>query len=69
MQPPPAKSLFGRTSVRGMQVLCTNPAALAGGRGVADPIFPSKPFAPASTISTGIKLLELTQPRAVGGVL
>jgi hypothetical protein len=61
-QPPPANSLFGRTSARGMQVLCTNPAALAGGSGVVDPIFPSKPFAPGSTISTGIKLLQLTQP-------
>lgn len=30
-QPPPANSIFGRTNARGDQVLCTNPAGLAGG--------------------------------------
>ena len=45
-QPPPANSLFGRTTVAGEQVLCTNPAALGGGAGKVDPIFPSAPFAP-----------------------
>ena len=33
-------------------VLCTNPAALGGGSGKLDPIFPSKPFAPG-IIATG----------------
>jgi hypothetical protein len=61
-QPAPPNSLFGRTTVKGDQVLCTNPAALAGGSGVVDPIFPSRPFAPGSTISLGIKLLNLQQP-------
>ena len=61
-QVPPAKSLFGRTTVRGDQVLCTNPAALSGGSAVLDPIFPSQPFDPASTLAVGIKLLGLTQP-------
>ena len=45
---PPADSLFGRTNQKGMHVLCTNPAGLAGGSGKLDPIFPSKPFAPGS---------------------
>lgn len=31
--PPPQNSLFGRTTAAGMQVLCTNPAALGGGSG------------------------------------
>jgi len=61
-QPPPAKSLFGRTTIPGDQVLCTNPAALGGGSGAVDPIFPSAPFYPASTLSVGIRLLHLTQP-------
>jgi hypothetical protein len=61
-QPPPSNSLFGRTGVAGDQVLCTNPVALGGGSGVVDPILPSKPFTPDSTLSAGIKLLGLTQP-------
>jgi hypothetical protein len=60
-QPVPANSLFGRTTIRGDQVLCTNPAALGGGAGIAQPIFPSAPFAPGS-IAVGITLLKLTQP-------
>jgi Protein of unknown function (DUF3089) len=61
-QPPPQNSLFGRTATPGDQVLCTNPAALSGGAGILDPIFPSRPFFPGSTLSAGIKLLGLTQP-------
>jgi hypothetical protein len=61
-QTPPPKSLFGRTTAASKQVLCTNPAALGGGRGSVDPILPSKPFTPGSTISAGILLLGLTQP-------
>jgi Protein of unknown function (DUF3089) len=66
--PPPPDSYFGRTSGRlgtankGVHVLCTNPAALGGGSGKLDPVFPSKPFAPGSTIATGNKLLMITQP-------
>ncbi|HEY2258150.1 MAG TPA: DUF3089 domain-containing protein [Solirubrobacteraceae bacterium] len=60
-QPPPPKSLFGRTGVPGDQVLCTNPAALAGGSAKVDPIFPSAPFAPG-LIGSGIAALNLTQP-------
>jgi hypothetical protein len=59
---PPNPSLFGRTTVKGDQVLCTNPAALAGGAAKVDPIFPSQPFAPGTLIAAGIALLKLTQP-------
>ncbi len=58
---PPADSLFGRTNQKGMHVLCTNPAALGGGTGKLDPIFPSKPFAPG-IIATANSLLMITQP-------
>jgi hypothetical protein len=60
--PPPSDSFFGRTTKAGMHVLCTNPAALGGGSGKLDTVFPSKPFAPGSTIATGNKLLAITQP-------
>jgi Protein of unknown function (DUF3089) len=61
-QVPPAHSVFGRTPVRGDQVLCVNPARLVGAS-TLDPIFPSQPFAPGTIIATGILLLHLTQPR------
>jgi Protein of unknown function (DUF3089) len=57
-----AHSKFGLSTVPGDDVLCTNPAALAGGSGIVDPIFPSAPFDPKSTLAAGIKLLDLTQP-------
>jgi hypothetical protein len=63
-QPPPANSLFGRTTVPGDEVLCTNPAALGGGAARVDPIFPSAPFAPGTLIAAGIALLKITQPPA-----
>jgi Protein of unknown function (DUF3089) len=68
-QPVPTPSLFGRPdSAFGIKVppdtvvLCTNPAALGGGSGLLDPIFPSQPFDPQSVLSIGIKLLGVTQP-------
>ena len=60
---PPADSLFGRSTVAGQQVLCTNPAALGGGRGLLDPIDPSAPFAPGTLIAAGIGLLHITFPQ------
>jgi hypothetical protein len=49
---PPVKTLFGRPGARfgnadpkGTEVLCTNPAALAGGSAPLDTLLPSKPFA------------------------
>ncbi len=63
-QPVPSGSLFGRppASPPGDEVLCTNPANLGGGSGVLDPIQPSAPFAPGSTISAAITLLNLKVP-------
>ncbi|MGH9078887.1 MAG: DUF3089 domain-containing protein [Acidimicrobiales bacterium] len=60
---PPTGSLFGRTTAPGLKVLCTNPAALGGGSGSLDPIFPTQPFAPGSTIAAGIQLLGYTVPK------
>ena len=57
-----ADSKFGITHAAGMQVLCTNPAALGGGSGTLDSIIPSAPFYPKSTLAVGIKLLGLTIP-------
>ncbi|HEY8573835.1 DUF3089 domain-containing protein [Phenylobacterium sp.] len=37
--PPPANSRFGRTTQAGMQVACTNPARLGGGKAVMDSVF------------------------------
>jgi Protein of unknown function (DUF3089) len=59
---PPANSLFGRTTIPGDQILCTNPASLAGGSGTLDPIFPTQPFAPGSSIAVGIAALGFTFP-------
>jgi hypothetical protein len=62
--PAPQNSLFGRTTEKGMEVLCTNPAGLSGGSGKLDTIFPSKPYAPGSTIAAGISLLGNRVPTA-----
>ena len=59
---PPADSVFGRTTAPGLQVLCTNPAALRGGTGLLDPILPTRPFAPRSSIAAGIGLLHFGVP-------
>jgi hypothetical protein len=61
---PPSNSLFGRTTAAGLQVLCTNPAALSGGAGLLDPIYPTQPFAPGSSIAAGISLLGLPKMTA-----
>jgi len=50
--PPPANSLFGHAGTAGLQVLCTNPAALGGGTGTLNPVFPTEPFAPGTTIGS-----------------
>jgi Protein of unknown function (DUF3089) len=71
-QPVPSDSLFGRPGAlaalgqkappKGDEVLCTNPANLAGGSGVLDPIQPSAPFAPGSTIALGLSVLKWNVP-------
>jgi hypothetical protein len=63
-QPDPPNALFGRTTQRGMAVLCTNPAALAGGSGLIDPVYPTQPFAPGTTIAAAIALTGVPVPPA-----
>jgi hypothetical protein len=63
-QPVPPNAIFGRTTEPGMAVLCTNPAALRGGAGLLDPVYPTQPFAPGSTIAAAIALLGVTLPQA-----
>jgi hypothetical protein len=60
---PPADAIFGRTSVAGQAVLCTNPAALGGGSAKITPIQPSEPFAPGTTIAAAIGVLGVPQPK------
>jgi DUF3089 family protein len=60
--PVPANSLFGRTTVPGLQVLCTDPAALHGGAAKLDSIVPTTPFAPGTTIGLATPLIGLTLP-------
>jgi hypothetical protein len=43
--PVPETALFGRTTQPGLEILCTNPAALGGGPAKLTPIYPSAPFA------------------------
>jgi hypothetical protein len=69
-QPVPSDSLFGRPNAllgqpkpaKGDEVLCTNPANLAGGSGLLTPVQPSAPFAPGSTISLGLSVLNYHVP-------
>jgi hypothetical protein len=61
-QPVPNPSLFGRTTVKGEHVLCTNPAALGGGSGGLVPILPSAPFYSKSALAAGIAALNIKQP-------
>jgi Protein of unknown function (DUF3089) len=58
--PVPADALFGRAS-SGLETLCTNPAALGGGSGPIEPLFPRAPFAPGSTI--GALTVAIGAPR------
>lgn len=54
--PPPAKTRFARTAAPGMQVACTNPAALGGGSAPLDAYLPTGSLigsAPSFAWSTG----------------
>lgn len=70
-QPVPKDSLFGRPTTllgskapaKGDDVLCTNPANLAGGSGLLTPIQPTAPFAPHSTIALGLSVLKWNPPK------
>jgi hypothetical protein len=59
---PPADALFGRTATPGMEVLCTNPAALGGGSAKITPIQPAEPFAPETTIGRAVAVLGVPTP-------
>jgi hypothetical protein len=61
-QPAPTGSLFGRSARPGDQVLCTNPAALSGGSGTLDSVFPVPPFAPGTIIGDILGGLGLKIP-------
>ena len=60
--PVPDGAIFGRTSVPGLEVLCTNPAALAAGSAKITPIYPSAPFA-ESAIGAAVKRALQGLPR------
>jgi hypothetical protein len=60
----PATARFGRTTEKGREVLCTNPASLRGGSGLVTPLYPTEPFAPGSTIALAIGLLGQPTPAA-----
>src|SRR5687768_15980330 len=45
---PPANSNFGRTTRAGMEVACTNPAALGGGKAVLSPVFGATSMHPSA---------------------
>ena len=59
-QPPPAGTLFGHVDGSKLEVLCTNPANLAGGSGKLLTYNATKPF--PGTIGVGIGLLGLKLP-------
>lgn len=70
---PPNPSRFGRpsralgvgpASTSGLEVLCTNPAALRGGTGRVTAIFPSAPFAPGTVIGALTTQVGFPIPRA-----
>lgn len=56
-EPPPSDAIFGRTNEPALHVLCTNPAALGGGTAALRTIYPSKPFAPDTTIGAVTRLV------------
>jgi DUF3089 family protein len=58
----PGNAIFGHAPA-GQQVLCNNPAALAGGSAPLKTIFPSKPFARFTTIADSIAQIGYTPPR------
>jgi hypothetical protein len=59
-QPPPADTKFGHVDSTKLEVLCTNPANLAGGSGKLQTYNATKPF--PGTIGLGISLLGLNLP-------
>ncbi len=59
--PVPQDAVFGRTAEPGLHVLCTNPAALGGDSANLRTIYPSKPFAPNTSIGAATRLVGLPE--------
>jgi hypothetical protein len=62
-EPVPADAKFGRIGP-GLEILCTNPAALGGGAGLLDPIFPRAPFAPGTAIAAAVDAVGFPRPQS-----
>jgi Protein of unknown function (DUF3089) len=69
--PVPTPTLFGRPIaflgtrvLPGTVVLCTNPAALGGGSGILNPIFPTQPFYSKSLLAAGLAFTGLKIPQS-----
>ena len=62
--PVPAEARFGRTAEPGLEVLCTNPAALGGGAAPVDAIVPSEPYAPGTLIGAAVEAVGFPRPAA-----
>lgn len=69
---PPSNAVFGRSGSlgglaqsKGGTVICTNPAALGGGSATLTTIFPSKPFAPGTTIGALTTQVGMPMPTGV----
>ena len=67
--PVPADSNFGRVGGRlstgdptTRDILCVNPAAVGGGPGTLDSIYPSEPFAPGTTIGIATQAVGVPRP-------
>ena len=56
--------VFGQPRGAGLEVLCTNPAALGGGSAKLSSIVPARKFAPGTLIGLGNELLGLPLPQA-----
>jgi Protein of unknown function (DUF3089) len=60
--PVPTGATFGRTNAPGLQVLCTNPAALGGGSAPLKSVYPTEPFAPGTTIAAASAAVGVPVP-------
>jgi hypothetical protein len=58
-EPVPQHARYGRDE-HGLEVLCTNPAALGGGSAPLRTVIPTAPFAPGTTIGTSLEAVGLT---------
>ena len=63
---PPEDALFGRTSAPGLEVLCTNPAALGGGTAPVDTLSPSQPYAEGTLIGLEVSMVGFDLPKVKG---